>query len=275
MAHKNPLITESSVSMLHNAGFFSCCTTRLCDITLYTDRYKKLPKLVDSSYQFSWYKDVPQKKGVDITYDYFEHYENINLNFKYSEPFNLHDSIQFANYQDINYDLLQPIIHKYFSLSSEIKEELAILRKDVDFQKTCVLLYRGNDKIREAPLCKYEDFLFYAEQILTRDNTIKFLLQSDESEFFDFFTSYFPENTFYFKDKIRHMSKQDSSVDFEVGNNYIYSKYYLAITYLMSQCKYIICQSGNTSLWVALYRGHSSGMLEFNQGYWIIPSWLR
>lgn len=268
---KKPVITKNSVITNHNAGFFSCCTVKLCDITTYIDKYKKLPEFVDSSNQFALYKDMPDKRGEDVTYDYFEHYNNIDLNFKYSKALKLHHSIQFANYQSINYELLRPIVKKYFSLSSQIKEELAILRKDVDFQKTCVLLYRGNDKITEAPLCKYEDFLFYANQVLDRDSDIKFLLQSDESEFFDFFTSHFPHNSFYFKDKIRHMPKTLSSVDLQIGNNYIYSKYYLAITYLMSQCKYIICQSGNTSLWVALYRGHASGIFEFKQGSWITP----
>lgn len=271
MSNRNPSIGKNFVISNHNAGFFSCCTTKLCDITLYIDKYKRLPELVDSSKQFALYKDIAEKQGKDITYDYFEHYDNIDLHFKYREPFNLHDSIQFANYQSLNYKLLCPIIKKYFSPSTQIREELDILRKNIDFQKTCVLLYRGNDKATEAELCKYEDFLFHADKLLDRDSDIKFLLQSDESEFFAFFSSRFPDNTFCFQDKIRHMPKKLSSVDKEIGNNYIYSKYYLAITYLMSQCRYIICQSGNTSLWVALYRGHAGGIFEFKRGSWVIP----
>ena len=74
------IITENSVISKLDSGFFSCCTTKLCDITDYIDRYKKLPKLVDSSNQFSLYKRG--RSYQDVTYDYFEHYENIDLDFK-------------------------------------------------------------------------------------------------------------------------------------------------------------------------------------------------
>lgn len=268
---EKPVITKNSVTTNHNAGFFSCCTIKLCDITTYIDRYKKLPELVDSSNQFALYKDISEKRGKDITYDYFEHYNNIDLSFKYSKALKLHHSIQFANYQSINYESLKPIIKKYFSLSRQVKEELSLLEKDIDLQKICVLLYRGNDKATETKLCRYEEFLLYANKILEKDGNVKFLLQSDESEFFGFFESHFPDNSFSFKDKIRHMPKRSSSVDLELRNNYIYSKYYLAITYLMAKCKYIICQSGNTSLWVALYRGSSDGIFQFNNDSWITP----
>lgn len=279
------IITENSVISKLDSGFFSCCTTKLCDITDYIDRYKKLPKLVDSSNQFSLYKRG--RSYQDVTYDYFEHYENIDLDFKYFEPFNVNHRIQYKNYQSINYELLSPIVKKYFTPSIQVKEELSILKKDIDFQKTCVLFYRGNDKALEVELCKYEDFLFYANKVLDKDSDVQFFLQSDETEFFDFFTSHFPNNSFYFKDKIRHMPKQFSCTERKLSkrDNYLYSKYYLAITYFMSQCKYVVCQNGNTSLWVALYRGNSDGVFEFHskrvrgierssefKNKWVIPN---
>ena len=50
----------------HNAGFFSCCSTKLADIVKFINSNKKLPDNVDSSQQFSRYKP---KKNRDITYD--------------------------------------------------------------------------------------------------------------------------------------------------------------------------------------------------------------
>jgi len=76
-----------------------------------------------------------------------------------------------------------------------------------------------------------------------------FLIQSDETEFIEFITNMFPNNSFYFKDEIRHMKKCSSTVDIKMSSqNYEFSKKYLAITIIMSKCNYIICGSGNCDI---------------------------
>ncbi len=76
--------------------------------------------------------------------------------------------------------------------------------------------------------------------------------------------------TFYFKDERRHMNKCNSTVDivFKEKNNE-FSKYYLAITIIMSKCKYIICGSGNCSAWIMLYRGNSKNVYQSMGDRWI------
>lgn len=71
---------------------------------------------------------------------------------------------------------------------------------------------------------------------------INFLIQSDKSPFINTIMSQF-SNSFYFKDKIRHINK---CTDIVFLNNE-YSKYYHVITIIMSKCKYIICGSGNAN----------------------------
>ena len=57
-----------------------------------------------------------------------------------------------------------------------------------------------------------------------------FLVQSDETEFIEFITNKFPNNSFYFNDEIRHMKKCDDTVDKKMSSqNYEFSKKYLAI----------------------------------------------
>ena len=90
---------------------------------------------------------------------------------------------------------------------------------------------------------------------------ILFLIQSDETEFINFMSKQFKNNSFYFKDEIRHIQKCDTNVDILMQyTNYEFSKYYLAITVLMSKCKYIICGSGNCSIWIMLYRGNNNNV---------------
>ena len=76
-------------------------------------------------------------------------------------------------------------------------------------------------------------------------------------------TEKFPNNSFYFKDEIRHMKKCDDTVDIKMKDtNKEFSKYYLAITIIMSKCKYIICGSGNCSIWIMFYRENSKNIIQ-------------
>ena len=77
-------------------------------------------------------------------------------------------------------------------------------------------------------------------------------------------TNIYPNNSIYFKDEIRIINRNNNlSVDkINMDTNYIYSKYYLAITMIMSQCKYIICTTCNCSLWITLFRGNADNVYQ-------------
>ena len=77
------------------------------------------------------------------------------------------------------------------------------------------------------------------------------------------------ENTFYFVDEIRHMKKQNDTVDKLFRNDIdIFSKNYLAITIIMSKCKLIVCGSGNCSIWIMFYRGNSTNVYQNLNNRW-------
>ena len=230
--------------------------------------------MIDGTAHFSWYKlDMDN----DITDEYFK------------LPFDIHiedgdyiDNIvstlepreeQYSNYNNLNYYLLRPIIAKYFSPSdtilsniSEIEEIYNIL----DYHNICVLFYRGNDKITETTLCSYDDIIEKANVVLEENPNVRFLIQSDETEFIKRMLHQFPNRSFYLKDHIRHITKSNTTVDKSCQySNYIFSKYYLAITIIMSKCKYLVFGSGNCSLWIILFRGHADNMYQFLDNDWV------
>lgn len=86
------------------------------------------------------------------------------------------------------------------------------IKYDIDYNNVCVLFYRGNDKIIETKLCKYDEYLKIATHIHKINPNIRFLLQSDETEFIEYFSTKLP-NSFYFKEEIRHMKKCNNTVD--------------------------------------------------------------
>jgi hypothetical protein len=258
-----------SVVSTHNAGFFSCCSVKLNNIVDFINKYKKIPDEVDSSHQFNWYK---KSNNEDITFDYFKHYDYIN-NISINYPINYKHEDQFTNYSNLDYDKIIPIVKKYFSPSNHI---LIIIRNieqkyNINYDNTCVLFYRGNDKITETNLCSYNEYLIYANLVIKNNPNIIFLIQSDETEFIEFMKNKFPNNSIYFKDEIRHMSKCNNTVDIVMkAQNYEFSKYYLGITIIMSRCKYIICGSGNCSIWIMLYRGNNKNVYQNLNNKWII-----
>jgi hypothetical protein len=253
----------------HNAGFFSCCSVKLHHITMYVNSNKKLPDGIDSSKQFAWYKKNTDR-DKDITYHYFEHYDTIK-NTEIHFPITYNWNHQFIHYSDLDYNRITPLIKKYFSPSVEINEIVNNMKQiyKLNFENICVLFYRGNDKNIETKTANYDEYLNYANQIIIQNPDILFLIQSDETEFIEFMTNKFPHNSFYFKDEIRHMKKCNDTVDKKMkSQNYDFSKKYLAITIIMSKCKFIICGSGNCDMWIMFYRGNNNNVIQYLNGTW-------
>ena len=182
---------------------------------------------------------------------------------------------QYKNYSDLDYIGVTPLIKKYFSPSVEINGIINNIEKKYNlvYDNICVLFYRGNDKNRETKICGYDEYLEHANKIITKNPHISFLIQSDETGFIEFMTNKFPDNSFYFKDEIRHVKKCDGSVDLGAGGycrtkNYEFSKKYLAITIIMSKCKYIICGSGNCDIFIMWYRGNNKNVIQNLNGTW-------
>jgi hypothetical protein len=258
---------NNTVQVGKGGGFFSCCSCRLDAIVDYINTYMTYPDNVDSSKQFNPYK-IGLPKNQDITFVYFEHYNNINTNLL-PTPIIYNQSYQWHTYKNLNFEKLSPIVEKYFTPSTEIKKIKSNIeiKYAIDYANICVLFYRGNDKGREIILCGYDVLISKAREIKETNPNIKFLIQSDESEFIEAVQKEFPDNSFYFKDEIRHMSKTRNTVDLVFRNdNFKFSKYFLAITLIMSQCKYVICASGNCDIWITLFRKNCDNVFQCKGG---------
>ena len=109
----------TSLTVIHNSGFFSCCSVRLCSIIQYCNAHKQVPDIVDSSKQFLFYKYDTLK---DITFDLFEHYNNGHT-IEYEKHIDITDNcFQGDDYKTVDYHAIMPFIRKYFSPSQKIRE---------------------------------------------------------------------------------------------------------------------------------------------------------
>lgn len=256
---KTPIILKVE----HTGGFFSCCSVQLGKIIKFYNKYKSVPQVINTDEQFGWYRP-----GTTETY-FTTQNTQLSLPKKYVDYEHFY---QYTDYTKLDYAGLAPFVKKYFSPSEEIQEIMRGLEAKylLDYDNICVLFYRGNDKVTETPVPTYEDYVKRAAALLEREPKLRFLVQSDETEFIEAMESAFPGKTVVFRDEIRHISKSLTTVDMVFkDDNFKFSKFYVAITIIMSKCRHIIFGSGNCSIWIALFRGNSRNVQQFLKTGWI------
>lgn len=249
------------LKITHNAGFFSCCFVRLNSILEYYNTNKCLPEIVDSSQQFSFYKE----ENRDITLDFFEDSKNLDfLESNNSDKIYFNGS-QFSSYDIINYDQLTPFIRKYFSPSKSVLsiKQFLINQYNIDPSNTCVIRFRGNDKIKETQRPSFEEFLNKAQEIQLREPNLRFLILTDQKEFLDYMIHHM-SNCFYFQELPTMLNNDYYCIPMVNSNNKLQSAIdYFAAVLIASECKYIIHTSGNGELFLMLYRGNAYNTKQY------------
>jgi hypothetical protein len=258
------------VSSTENSGFFSECSFRLEKILEYYSGITRPPTTIDSSQQLGLYKptDYPPEKSIIERF----FLEKVNGKISFFHPIPFKQSDQFTDYRKLALKDILPFIRRYYTPSSAIDQIVEDLQKKykIKSENTCVLFHRGNDKVTETTLPPYEDYLARARDILAKAPKTRFLIQSDETEFYEAMTAGLPDNSFHFTDEVRHIRRSDTSVDLvNKSENYQYALQFLAIMIIMSRCGEIVFGSGNCSLWLVFFRGSTEGIQQYLDGNWL------
>jgi hypothetical protein len=253
-----------SLIVNHNAGFFSCCSIKLFQIIKYINTNKKIPLSVDSSQQFAIYKN----NNKDITYDFFEHYSNISNNIS-NNVINYHWEHQFINYSQLDYTNIIPIVKKYFEPSQRIKTVVDnfVNNYNICYENCISVYYRGTDKYCETSIDSYESF--YNKLIPFVDSNIQILLQSDSAQFIDYIISKNIKNLIIIKELSTSYTCNGIHNEKSKEQNYEDITNLLSIILIISKCKYIICSSGNVSIWIMLYRQHANNVHQNLNCKWL------
>jgi hypothetical protein len=272
----------------HSDGFYSCCTVRIRAIINYYDTYKIFPDIVDSSKQFGFYK-INENDG-DIT-NYFFKDDNKSITEKtiisdtlceYNlSPAKDINEEQFTNYKLFNYSIIKPIIEKYFTVSNHIEDRIKFFEQKytIDYDNTCAVFYRGNDKTRETYQPSFDEVIEQAIKIKNANHNIQFLIQTDVTEFAEKFKSSFC-NVIQLQEIPTINNTAISSVQHSISpeNRLECILLYNAAIQIIAKCKNIICTSGNGELWIMFYRGHANGVYQYlkpanynrdNRDFWI------
>lgn len=245
------------------AGFFSGCSVRLYEIINYFNKHKKLPKEVDSHELFLKYKYDNTK---DITYDFFEHYKNKDFTLKNKKYIDIdYNCYQFNNYKLIDYDSITPYIDKYFYPSENIIDIYYDLKNKYNIEtNNCIgLYYRGTDKYKETPIDSYESYYQKLKEIIKNDKKIQILIQTDSTPFLDYMKkNCFNKNIIIIKENSTSSTNKGIHFEKSSSENYKDMQNLFATFLIISKCKYIICSSGNCSVWIMFYRKNAKNVYQ-------------
>ena len=247
-------------------GFFACCSDILKHVSIYFNNHKKEPQIVDTSQQFSIYK--PSQIEADIMTHFFKKRNDINI--AYSDSIYYDHDLQFKKYIDIDYKKLTPFIEKYFSPSQDILniKNKIVNKYNINVDDYCAVYYRGTDKKIETTIGSFDTYIDKMNELLSKEPTIKFIIQSDSKDFIDTVKSKFTNSVSFDEENVPSTSDKGIHNEKSPDDNYMIIKNFLAIVYLISKSKYIICSSGNCSIWMMLYRGNCNNVKQFLNNEW-------
>ena len=262
-----------SVVSTFNAGFFSCCSVKLFNIIEFIKKEKKLPAYVDSSQQFELYK---KKSKDDVTYDFFENFSNISINCDNIsiKKINFNPLMHIGNYSNIDYEPLIPLIKKYFSSSKMVNEKVNFLinKYKIEPQNSIGVYYRGTDKSKETCIGSFDDFFMGVNKVLEQNPTKSIIIQSDSKNFIDFIKKKNLQNTIFISENVCSSTNLGIHNEQTAIQNYGQMFNLFATFLILSKCKYIVCNSGNCSLWMMLYRGNNNNVLQYLNSKWFISN---
>jgi len=262
-------VNNDELYVVHNAGFFSCTSISLFNIISYFNKYKSLPRIVHRDSQFSYYKTNNSENLVPL---YFKENEEISIDYSQKIDFiKSEDSPQFSDYRNIYFSDIEKFVKKYFQPSDFVNKIINHFESlyNLDYENLCSVYYRGNDKITETPLGSYDEYFQKSLQIQKENPNIKFLVQTDETEFLNEFKTKF-SNVISFEE-MPHMTNRKSAMQYQLPREQlpVFGAYFLAATICVSRCKYLLTHSGNCGIWAVLYRGDVKNVHQY-----LIDKWL-
>jgi hypothetical protein len=251
----------AELNIIHNAGFFSCCSVRLHHIINFFNTHRRLPVSIDSSCLFAAYKINANNHEEDISKLLFEDQPFQNIEFVRNVDYI--ESYQYKPYKKLDLNNINPFIEKYFNPTKEVLDYIEFLEQkyNIDYANIASVFYRGNDKVTETVIGSYSEYFNKCQEIYNKNNNIKFLIQTDELEFRDEFKNNF-SNSFFLEEMPCIKSRKYSVVHKLINRKERpeFGKKILSATKIVSKCKHLVTHSGNCGIWAVLFRGNTENV---------------
>jgi hypothetical protein len=135
-------------------------------------------------------------------------------------------------------------------------------------ENTVAMVYRGTDKRHEVRLASINDYITLCRRILDQHPDYEVFIQTDQVQVRDTVLAAFPSARFFCELPVTNgeTAIHNLSID-EIGMcREEFAQRIIAAALILSHCAYIINHTGNMGAWIALYRGASEGLYQFDSG---------
>ena len=241
-------------------GLFGNCTMTLWALTntYPSDRFV----MVNWPAQRIW-RDHDQT-GENLFDLYFDQNRKTELNQLTRLPPVDHHGV----YSALPFDELKAYVQNYFFPSKSvltIQEELERKYK-IDYESTVALWYRGTDKWTELSSISPRYFILEAQRLLANYDDLKILVQTDQEQVRDECIASFGKKAFYIEELpvttalvgIHHIPAETRGI-----SNFRFGTTLLAVSKILSKCRYLLTSTGGFGFWACLYRGTTNNTAQF------------
>lgn len=241
----------NTLKVTYGGGITSCLSVRLHEAIDYRRQNGHWPDKIDSSEQFNLYRDV---EGQDVSRELLidDDYTKLSISqslLDYSHGW------QARYYDHIHVSELAPIANSICRLHPQVEEKVPSIIESIGSRT--VVRYRGNDKATEIGRTPYEPMIKAAK--LTGGS--QFIVLTDEQEFLDHFRQHFPD-TIQFDLPVIPFNVQ--TVYIPDSERIAFAIKFLATLKAAASARYIVTNTGNTGIWITLFRGNSDGIWQQN-----------
>ncbi len=245
----------------HGGGFFSCCSVACYDIIKHIKEHQSVPE-VDFSKMFKMYKDFPDQNVYNMCFKFNESQE---LNVDKISKINYSNTSLF-NYKNEDLVNIEPIIQKWFNPLDSVLEhvDFFIKKYEIDMDKTLAICFRGTDKYIDIKETAYDKFISRVPSIMKNKNINRVFIQTDQTQFIDFFKNYYPSIPVFSIQEIPTTSSKKQLYRSTIKENKTsHAQMFLAAMQILSGCKFLINHTGNVARWIVKYRGSTHNTMQF------------
>lgn len=247
------------------SGFFSNCSTALWAVTdLASDGIAPKRIVMDKGWDF--FCDRKTHPDLDLYPILFDVRASVG---PVSSSAILRIN-QHRRYALSKIELLLPFLEHWFSPSKDVQEitRKFITKYRIDCKKIISVVYRGTDKHTEVQVSDAQSYLDLTRFLLEKYSDHRIVIQTDQLQVRDLFLQEFGEGCFAFDEMPVNSgnSAVHSMSEHELGMSKLdFAKTFLAVSTLLSKSHILVNHTGNTALWLALYRGHTQNMFQFDE----------
>jgi hypothetical protein len=241
---------KSILRIAHNCGATSNLSVRLSEVCRFRGEAGRWPDGVSSSGDFNKYRSHESEDVSRLV---------LGDTVPYSGPLvEFHHTDQYTRYgSDLDLPALHQLARHYCWPSARVIDVGETLARR--FSGRVGVLYRGLGKEWEIARTPYGRMFDMAEETGQRS----FFLQTDEDDFYQAFRARFPDTLAW-----NALPRKPASV-----KNYVmppeaerpaFLLNFLAVLYGLGRMNTIISNTGNTALWMMIWRGTASGVWQYH-----------